>query len=569
MAAQHRDVAGILRKRGYTEIRKIGEGSFGKAILVEAADQSRLVCKMIDVSKASAKETQDAVKEGQLLSQFRHPYIVRYKESFIECGWMCIVMDYCQGGELGQKIQETRKARQTLAEEQILRWITQALLALKAIHAKHILHRDLKPGNFFLTKNGNLKMGDFGIAKALGCTIACAKTQIGTPYYLSPEVCKERPYNWASDIWAMGCVLYEMCALKVPFDAPNISALVQKITRGPTPAIPSAYSEFTRQLCAEMLNRDPAARPSADDILQRPRIQAIVRQMLEEAQAAAPPQQPMAPAAPPAAPAAAAAAVLSPTEDAAAAAAPIEVAGPYADAAGKYKIGDLVEYNSRSHKEWLPATIVDVDIKGDIVIDLKPNTRIGREEQARLVRPRRPSMANDMPRSRIVPRAAAYSPVRQRTPSVGRAPSPGRRTPSEGCFLPARENSFNKDLRNEIELLRRRAAAAQPPSPSSQAAPKGAQGLPGLPLFGTPSGTPSGSRASSPIRGRGFSPARPAAGSRCNTPSRGSRSGSHGNPPSPPLSNRPKLPPVPVPGECRPPRSNSAFAVAGAVIAGA
>jgi NIMA (never in mitosis gene a)-related kinase len=531
--AAHRDVAGLLKKHGYTECRKIGEGSFGKAILVETADQSQLVCKMIDVSKASAKETQDAVKEGKLLAQFRHPYIVRYKESFIEYGWMCIVMDYCEGGELGQKIQDTKKARQTIPEEHILRWLTQALLALKCIHSKHILHRDLKPGNFFLTKNGNLKMGDFGIAKALGCTIACAKTQIGTPYYLSPEVCKEKPYAWPSDIWAMGCVLYEMCALKVPFDAANISSLVQKIVRGPTPSIPSSYSDFTRQLCTEMLSRDPAARPSAEDILQRPRMQAIVRQMLEEAQASA-------------APSAGLPAVQSTESDegrgnscsvSAVAGSTHEVAGAYADTAGKFKKGDLVEYHSTSHKDWLPATVLDVDGSGCITIDLKPNTRIPPEEQAIKVRPRR---------SRNAPRAAAYSPIRQRTPSVGasRCASPRQRAPSAGWnWQPPQENGV-RDVRSEIELLKRR--AAKTPSPSSQALGQG---------FGTPlCGTPVGSRASSPSRhGRGVSPAR-AGGSRCNTPARVPS-------PGPP---RPGLPRVP--SECR---RNSAAAAAGAAIAGA
>merc|ERR1719401_332163 len=191
-------------------------------------------------------------------------------------------MDFCEGGDLTKQIEKAKRSRQSLGEEQILRWLTQAMLGLKYIHDKHILHRDLKPSNFFLT-GGTLQMGDFGIAKVLSNTLACAKTQIGTPYYLSPEVCQERPYSWASDIWAMGCILYELCAMKVPFDAPNISGLVQKICRGPLPSVPNTYSAFVRELCTEMLNRNPTARPSTASILKRPKIESIVRQMLDEA----------------------------------------------------------------------------------------------------------------------------------------------------------------------------------------------------------------------------------------------------------------------------------------------
>merc|ERR1719188_1932947 len=218
MVLPHRDIGGLLKRHSYTEIKKIGEGSFGRALLVQSDEGHKLVCKMVDVSQASTKETQDAVKEGRLLAAFKHPYVVRYRESFIDSGWLCILMDYCEGGDLTKQIEVARKARRNIPEEQILRWMTQALLALKYIHDKHVLHRDLKSGNFFLSKAGNLKMGDFGIAKVLNCTQAVARTQIGTPFYLSPEVCQEKPYAWASDIWAMGVILFELFALKLPFD---------------------------------------------------------------------------------------------------------------------------------------------------------------------------------------------------------------------------------------------------------------------------------------------------------------------------------------------------------------
>merc|ERR1719436_1545706 len=122
--------------------------------------------------------------------------------------------------------------------------------------------------------------------------MAAAKTQIGTPYYLSPELCAERPYTWPSDIWAMGCILYELCALKVPFDAKTIPELVRKITKGEIPTVPSSYSGFLKQLCSQMLDRNPDKRPSPEEILERPVISAVARRMEEaaaEAEAAAKP----------------------------------------------------------------------------------------------------------------------------------------------------------------------------------------------------------------------------------------------------------------------------------------
>jgi len=474
MAVAHRDVHGLLRKHNYSEVRKIGEGSFGKAILVQDVEGKQLVCKMVDVSQASARETQDAVKEGKLLAALKHPYIVRYRENFIDSGWFCILMDFCEGGDLTKQIEQAKRKRQPLSEEQILRWFTQAMLALKYIHDKHVLHRDLKPGNFFLSKTGNLKMGDFGIAKVLSCTLACARTQIGTPYYLSPEVCQEKPYTWPSDIWAMGCILYEMCALKVPFDAPNISGLVQKICRGPTPTV-TGYSEFTRDLCKEMLSRTSTARPSAEDILARARIQGIVRIMWEEAQAQQAAQQPD-----PGKGSSHGSEKGSDAADGPAMAPRLPVggvpqavpSGPYGESAGTYRKNSLVEYHSSTHKDWLPASVVNVDSEGSIIIDLKPNTWISKEEQAHKVRRRRPEAAVPAP-------VACATPLRQRSPSVDRMSRPGGASPGRWR---SREASPNHDwvsgLRAEGELRSRAGTPgrSRANTPSRAASPRGYQG---------------------------------------------------------------------------------------------
>mmetsp|Transcript_21750 Transcript_21750/g.74778 ORF Transcript_21750/g.74778 Transcript_21750/m.74778 type:complete len:675 (+) Transcript_21750:50-2074(+) len=410
MAIAHHNCAALLKKHDYTEIKQVGEGSFGKAILVASEDGSRLICKMVDVSKASRKEMEDAVKEGKLLAELKHPYIVRYRESFTDNGWLCILMDYCEGGDLTQQIEIARRSRQPIPEDRVLKWFTQAIMALKYCHDKHILHRDLKPSNFFLSKGGSLKMGDFGIAKVLACTIAVAKTQIGTPYYLSPELCQEKPYAWPSDMWSMGCILFEMCALKVPFDAPSIAGLVKKIVKEPVPPCPSSYSSFTVGLCAECLNRVQECRPGSGDILERPQIKDIVDKMMTEAEDCSP----SGPAAGPR---------MQPSSSQVSAASNGSAGGggnaPYAGYSGHYKKGDLVEYFSSSHKDWLPAVVTNIDEVGRIVIDLKPSTWITQAEQATRCRPRCASPNGGVP----AVRAASPSPQLRRTPSAQRVPS--------------------------------------------------------------------------------------------------------------------------------------------------
>lgn len=102
---------------------------------------------------------------------------------------------------------------------------------MQYIHHKRILHRDIKTSNIFLTSNGTVKIGDFGISKVLENTLDQASTVVGTPYYMSPEVCENKPYTFKSDVWALGCVLYELCTLKHAFDANNLLGLIFKIMR--------------------------------------------------------------------------------------------------------------------------------------------------------------------------------------------------------------------------------------------------------------------------------------------------------------------------------------------------
>ncbi|KAJ8280052.1 hypothetical protein COCON_G00071180 [Conger conger] len=250
----------------YSRINKIGEGSFGKAILVKSKeDGKQYVIKEIGISRMSSKEREESRKEVAVLGNMSHPNIVRYRESFEESGCLYIVMDYCEGGDLFRRINTQRGV--LFPEDQILDWFVQICLALKHVHDRKILHRDIKSQNIFLTKDGTVQLGDFGIARVLNSTVELARTCIGTPYYLSPEICENKPYNNKSDIWALGCVLYEMCTLKHAFEAGNMKNLVLKIIRGSYPPVPQQYSQDLRTLLGQLFRRSPRERPSVSGIL--------------------------------------------------------------------------------------------------------------------------------------------------------------------------------------------------------------------------------------------------------------------------------------------------------------
>ncbi|XP_034565573.1 serine/threonine-protein kinase Nek1 [Notolabrus celidotus] len=253
----------------YEKVKKIGEGSFGRAVLVKSKeDGHQYVIKEIGISGMSSKERQESRKEVAVLANMSHPNIVQYKESFEEGGCLYIVMDYCEGGDLFKKINSQKGVLFT--EEQISNWFVQICLALKHVHDRKILHRDIKSQNIFLTKDGTVQLGDFGIARVLNSTVELARTCIGTPYYLSPEICENKPYNNKSDIWALGCVLYEMCTLKHAFEAGNMKNLVLKIIRGSYPPVSVHYSQELRSLLGQLFKRNPRERPSVSSILDKP-----------------------------------------------------------------------------------------------------------------------------------------------------------------------------------------------------------------------------------------------------------------------------------------------------------
>ena len=199
-----------------------------------------------------------------------------------------------KGGDLAKKIQDAKNTY--FQESQILDWFTQICLALKHVHDRKIIHRDLKCQNIFVTKDNIIKLGeqiiyffrllfflgDFGIARILSRTCEKAKTIVGTPYYLSPEIIENKPYSFKSDIWSLGVILYEVCSLKPPFNAQSIPGLALKIIKGTYAPIPSHFSYELKKLVNKLLSISPDKRPSVHDILKMPIITNRIKNFLSE-----------------------------------------------------------------------------------------------------------------------------------------------------------------------------------------------------------------------------------------------------------------------------------------------
>jgi len=271
----------------YEIIDKIGSGSFGTAWLVKSIQSQRkyVIKEMAMTADLSPKERERILNEVNIIKSCCHVNIIRYKEYFVineslsshlqnsnkdpktNVPVICIVMEYADQGDLQDCIRRYREKNSYLPEELVRNWLVQILFALQYLHKKSILHRDLKTQNIFMTSNRLIKIGDFGISKTLSHDNDFAETAIGTPQQLSPEIIKRQKYDYKTDIWGLGCVLYEMCALSAAFNGNDLPNLFENITRGSYKPLPLHYSQSLAELVKVMLRPDPNRRPSVGQIL--------------------------------------------------------------------------------------------------------------------------------------------------------------------------------------------------------------------------------------------------------------------------------------------------------------
>ena len=252
-------------------INKLGEGAYSMVYKVKRIiDNQIYALKKVKLLNLSEKEKENSLNEVRILASVKSNFVVSYKEAFFDekDNTLCLVMEFADNGDLYQKIVSHKKSANFMEESDIWRIFIQLVKGLKALHDLKILHRDMKSANVFLFSNGCAKLGDLNVSKV--ARRGLGYTQTGTPYYASPEVWKDKPYDHKSDVWSLGCVLYEMITLRPPFRAKDMEGLFNKVCKGEINKIPEKFSDDLFQIVKYLLQVNSIQRPSCDQILQHP-----------------------------------------------------------------------------------------------------------------------------------------------------------------------------------------------------------------------------------------------------------------------------------------------------------
>ena len=258
---------------GFNILSKIGEGSYSTVLKVQRIEDGNIYAlKRVKFYKLSEKEKENALNEIRILASVKNKNVISYKEAFFDekDSSLGIVMEYADKGDLFQLITERKKTKNYFTEQEVWKIFIQLLNGLKALHDFKILHRDIKSANVFLFKGGICKLGDLNVSKV--ARKGLGYTQTGTPYYASPEVWQEKPYDSKSDVWSLGCVMYETITLRPPFQAKSMEELYKKVMRGNYPRIPTKYSEDLSDAIKLMIQVEAGARPSCEELLKMPMI---------------------------------------------------------------------------------------------------------------------------------------------------------------------------------------------------------------------------------------------------------------------------------------------------------
>ena len=260
--------------------KELGKGAFGSVTIVKRKeDQKIYAMKRVKIGRLSQKEKLNSFNEVRILASIEHKNIIGYKEAFFDdkSKTLNIVMEYADGGDLNTQIKEIKQKKLFFEEKQIWSTLIQILEGLNYLHKSSIIHRDLKSANIFLTKDGIVKIGDLNVSKIL-TKMVTTNTQTGTPYFASPEIWNDQPYDYKCDIWSVGCIIYEMASLHVPFRGVSMQNLYKNVLRGIYQQIPFRYSDDLKQIIKSILVVNPKKRPSAKELLENP----IIKKKIEE-----------------------------------------------------------------------------------------------------------------------------------------------------------------------------------------------------------------------------------------------------------------------------------------------
>jgi len=254
----------------YEIIKAIGKGKFSVVYRARRkSDDVLCALKKIAIFDMMDQKARDkCLKEVRILQNLSHPNIVKYLDWFIEGNELIILFEWAEAGDLKRQVRKALEKKARFDERVIWKYFAQIADAIHHMHERRIMHRDLKPANIFLTLSGCVKVGDLGLGRLFSENTMEAHTKVGTPLYMSPEVLRGNGYDWKSDIWSLGCVLYELAMLRSPFKSEglNLYGLFQKISKGDFEPLPDHYSSHLCNLTYRMISVNPDDRPGIEEV---------------------------------------------------------------------------------------------------------------------------------------------------------------------------------------------------------------------------------------------------------------------------------------------------------------
>ena len=275
-------------KEIYKIIEEIGNkyNNLVHTFLIRSTESKReYAYKRIDAKGIDKGEREKILNHFTLLKKIDHPNIIllKYGDFSEDKKILYEISEYADGGDLLAKLNEQKKTGSYFDENTLLDWFIQLCLALKYIHSKNILHRNIKPSNIFLIDD-LAKLGNFGVAKELRPGLTYTKTKVSSPQYLAPEIIEKKKYTNKADIWCLGLTFYQLMILDYPFEGSTDEEKHKNILEGKKKEIPEKcnYGEDFIEIINQMLSKKEDERPSVDDILQKGIIKTRAESYLTE-----------------------------------------------------------------------------------------------------------------------------------------------------------------------------------------------------------------------------------------------------------------------------------------------
>ena len=250
-------------------IKELGKGSYGTVYTVKSLLNSKIyVMKKMELNHLNHRQQQECYREVSILKKVSHHNIIKYYSSFLEKEILYIIMEYAELGDLYSLIKHYKKHSKYFDEIDLWKISYEILTGLEYLHSHKIIHRDIKCLNLFITKDRHIKIGDLGVSTINSGLDNLHYTRVGTPLYISPELVKQSPYDFKTDIWSFGCSLYHLASLEPPFLGGNLIVLGNNIVKGVPKSLPIQYSNQLRFFIDKMLEKKAENRPSAKEALE-------------------------------------------------------------------------------------------------------------------------------------------------------------------------------------------------------------------------------------------------------------------------------------------------------------